>query len=251
MPQLSVVIITLNEERNIRSCLDSVRSVADEIIVVDSGSTDGTLGICEEMGITAVQQSWLGYAAQKNFANALASNDWILSLDADEALSEDLKNSVLEWKRGPATPAAFARLTNYCGKFVRHGGWYPDTKIRIFNRLNTSWSGTLHETLTGLSLSDCHVLKGDCIHYSFHTLSDHIRQIDRFSTIGAKALYDKGKRGTLLKILYKPAGRFLRNYVIHAGFLDGLTGLIIAINSAHAVFLKYLRLYYLHKDKVV
>ena len=142
------------------------------------------------------------------------------------------------------------RLTNYCGHWVRHCGWYPDTKIRLFKKDAGKWTGVnphdRYEVFGGKSTLH---LKGDILHYSYNTISDHLRQIDHFSSIGAKALYDKGVKSSIAKLIYKPVARFLRAYVVWSGYRDGLTGFIIAVNSAHAVFLKYLRLYYLEKGK--
>lgn len=142
------------------------------------------------------------------------------------------------------------RLTNYCGDWVRHSGWYPDKKLRLFRKGDGHWTGiNPHDRYELFGNAVPLHLPGDLLHYSYHTISDHLRQIDRFSAIGAKALYDKGVKANLLMLLYKPVARFLRSYVVWSGFRDGLTGFIIAVNSAHAVFLKYLRLYYLQKGK--
>ena len=251
MSTLSAVIITFNEERNIRRCLESLQGVANEILVVDSGSTDQTTAIAERLGAKVVQQPFLGYIEQKNFANDCATGEWILSLDADEALSPELKASVIKTMQQPnGAGYTMNRLTNYCGDWVRHSGWYPDKKLRLFRKGDGHWTGINPDDRYELfgNAVPLH-LPGDLLHYSYHTISDHLRQIDRFSAIGAKALYDKGVKANLLMLLYKPVARFLRSYVVWSGFRDGLTGFIIAVNSAHAVFLKYLRLYYLQKGK--
>ncbi len=253
MPALSAVVITFNEEKNIRRCLQSVRELCDEMLVVDSGSTDATVAICTAMGAKVIHQDFLGYVEQKNFAAEQAKNDWVLSLDADEVLTPELIASIAEIFPQPVAKGyTMNRLTDYCGKWVRHGGWYPDVKLRLFNRKEGAWSG--------INPHDRYVLKhqarpvhlaGDILHYSYQSISDHLRQIDHFSRIGAKALYDRGEKSNLLKLLYKPPARFLRNYILRRGFLDGMTGLVIGVNSAHAVFLKYLRLYYLQKGKTL
>ncbi|HQW24623.1 MAG TPA: glycosyltransferase family 2 protein [Saprospiraceae bacterium] len=253
MRPLSIVIITYNEEHNIRRCLESLQGIGDEILVVDSGSLDSTTDICRSMGATVIEQDFLGYIEQKNFATSKAKNDWVLSLDADEALTPELKTSILAIIDNPqADGYTINRLTNYCGTWVRHSGWYPDVKLRLYNRQKGQWTGINPHDRFRLNLgSKMQHLKGDILHYSYASVSDHIKQIDRFSTIGAISMHNQGKRSSILKILYKPMARFMRHFVFKAGFLDGLTGYTIAVNSAHAVFLKYLRLYYLEKDKSI
>lgn len=250
---LSVVVITFNEAGNIRRCIDSVRALASEILVVDSGSTDGTPDLARKYGATVVHQPFLGYIEQKNFATSKAGFDWVLSLDADEALTPELSSEIHQVLTSPMFKGyTMPRLTNYCGHWVRYSGWYPDRKLRLYDRRYGLWNGVnphdrydLHKGLKTGSL------QSDLLHYSYTSLSDHLRQIDRFSAIGAKALYDKGIRSSLLKILVKPPARFLRAYIVHSGYRDGWTGLVIAANSAHAVFLKYLRLLYLHKGRTI
>ena len=253
MLPLSVVIITYNEEANIKRCLESVQGLAEEIIVVDSGSLDGTQEICRSMGATVIEQEFLGYIEQKNFATSKANNDWIFSMDADEALTPELRASIEAIFPEPAADGyTMNRLTNYCGTWVKHGGWYPDLKLRLYNRNKGQWTGVNPHDRYRLSLgSAMSHLNGDILHYSYNSLSDHLKQIDRFSSIGAISMHNQGKRSSIAKILYKPIARFLRHYIFKAGFLDGLTGFTIAINSGHAVFLKYLRLYYLQKDKSI
>lgn len=253
MAHLSAVIITYNEEHNIRRCLESLSNLADEILVVDSGSLDGTVDICKSMGAVVIHQPFLGYIEQKNFATSKATYDWVLSLDADEALTTELLASIRKTMQNPSADGyTMNRLTNYCGTWVRHGGWYPDAKLRLFNRTKGEFTGVNPHDRYRLRLgSSMQHLKGDLLHYSFNSLTEFIRQQDRFSTIGALAMFNMGKKSSLAKILYKPIARFLKMYVLKAGFLDGLTGFTIAVNNAHAVFLKYLRLYYLQHDKTI
>lgn len=253
MPSLSVVIITLNEERNIARCLESVKDIADEILVVDSGSTDQTESICRHYGVRWIHQPFLGYIEQKNFASLQAAQEWVLSLDADEALDDTLRKSVFEaMQQTTATAYTMNRLTNYCGHWVRHGGWYPDRKLRLYPRGVGGWTGVNpHDRYEVPKGSKVEWLRGDILHYSYETLSDHIRQIDHFSRIGAQALYKKGKRISVMMIPVKAFVRFFRNYILKGGFRDGLTGFTIAVNSGHAVFLKYLRLYHLQKGKSI
>jgi len=252
MPKLSVVIITFNEERNILRCLQSVEGMYEEIIVVDSGSTDRTVEICERKGARVIHQPFLGYIEQKNFAMNQASGDWLLSLDADEALTPELKEEILKVLSDPkAQGYMMNRITNFCGHWVKHSGWYPDRKLRLYEKGKGEWAGTNPHDHYDLHSGKAVQLNGDLLHYSYETISDHLKQIDRFSAIAAQALYKKGASSSIAKMIYKPVARFLKYYVVRSGFRDGLTGFIIAVNSAHAVFLKYLRLYYLQKGKTI
>ncbi|MCF8227320.1 MAG: glycosyltransferase family 2 protein [Bacteroidales bacterium] len=249
MIKLSVVIITFNEEKNIRRCLESVRDVADEIIVVDSHSNDKTRDICLEYNVCFHQNKFKGYIEQKNFANKLASHDHILSMDADEALSERLRKSILLVKENWQYDAYFMnRLTNYCGKWIRHSGWYPDRKIRLFDRRKAKWDGKkIHEKLFLEKGSKTAFLEGELLHYSFYSIEQHSNQINKFSGIKAEVMFEDGKRSSVCKIVCRPFFTFIQNYLFKLGFLDGLHGYLICRNSAHSTFLKYSKLYKLQK----
>lgn len=226
--------------------------MAAEIIVVDSGSKDHTLEICKSRNVKVIHQEFLGYIEQKNFATDHAASEWILSLDADEALSPELRASIQHALSNPtATGYLMNRLTNFCGHWVKHSGWYPDRKLRLYQKGKGKWGGTNPHDHFDLFEGKPALLQGDLLHYSYNTISDHMKQIDRFSTIGAKAMYEKGIKSSIAKMIYKPIARFLKNYIVWSGFRDGLTGFIIAKNSAHAVFLKYVRLYYLQKGRTI
>ncbi len=247
---ISVVIITFNEERNIERCIESVKSVADEIIVIDSFSTDRTKEICENLQVRFVSHPWEGYSGSKNKGNSLAKYDWILSLDADEALSETLIQSIQEWKQNSINkPAKFNRLTNYCGKWVKNGGWYPDAKIRLFDRSNTCWEGGIHEILKFNFEKEIFHLKGDCLHYSYYTVEQHYNQTEKFTSIQSKELFELGKKSPLYKLIFSPVIKFIRDYFIKLGFLDGKVGFTIARISAYATFLKYKKIRILSKLK--
>jgi glycosyltransferase involved in cell wall biosynthesis len=249
MPALSVVIITFNEEKNIARCLDSVKDLADEIVVVDSHSTDRTASICEKYKVKFVRHDWQGYSATKNFANAQAKNDWILSLDADEALSPELKRSMLELKPGTAMiTCGFNRLTNYCGQWVKHGGWYPDAKVRLFDRRITQWVGTIHERLVFSTPQKILHLEGDCLHYSYYTREDHYKQLEKFTGMAAQDLYERGKRPDPVRQFLGPVAGFISNYFLKLGFLDGGAGFAIARISAYGTYLKYKKLRALRKN---
>jgi glycosyltransferase involved in cell wall biosynthesis len=253
MAQLSVVIITLNEERNIGRCLQSVEGIADDVVVVDGGSTDRTEAICLEYGGRFISHPWMGFAETKNFANAQAKYPLILSLDADEALSEKLKASVLAVKAGESVNTAFNmnRLTNYCGKWIKHCGWYPDTKIRLFNRDHARWTGkVIHEKLTTDPGTGLKHLEGDILHYSYYSIAGHIAQANRFTDLTAEEAFREGKRSGMLQILFKPPVKFIRDYFFKLGFLDGYYGFIICRISAQATFYKYIKLRQLNAGAV-
>lgn len=243
--ELSVVIITFNEERNIARCLASVKGIADDIVVVDSFSTDGTERIAREQGVRFVQHAFDGHIEQKNWAITQAKHPWVLSLDADEALDEELIRSILALKHSgvQADGYTMARLTNYCGTWIKHGGWYPDVKLRLWDSRKGRWGGTnphdRYELEPGSSIAH---LKGHLLHYSFYTVAQHEQQVERFARIAAKAAHAKGKRSGPARIAFSPIWRFIHGYFIRGGFLDGKAGFTIARLSARAKHLKYTEL---------
>ena len=245
MNNISAVIITQNEERNIARCIESLQGVADEIVVVDSGSNDRTQQICTQYKNLIFQfHSWEGYSAQKNYANSLASNPWILSIDADEALSPTLRDSLLTWKALPEPqPAAyrFNRLTNYCGHWIHHCGWYPDPCTRLFPKDAAHWDGLVHEQLTFHSpLSDNAThLKGDLLHYSYYSVEEHAERQVRYATLAAHKAHEAGRTVGALGIWLRPKWNFFRNYLLKGGFLDGHAGYTVCRMSAFYTFLKY------------
>lgn len=241
---LSVVIITFNEERNIARCLESVKDVADEILVVDSFSTDKTEEICKRYNVRFIQHPFEGHIQQKNVAAHAARYDWVLSLDADEALDEQLKTSIIEVKQNATHNAYYMnRLTNYCGKWIRHCGWYPDSKARLWNRTKGQWGGQNPHDRWELHAADDKYgkLNGDILHYSYYSISDHIRQIEYFTEIASKAEASAGKNPSLLKIVLGPGIKFFKSYILKAGFLDGYYGYVICRLSAQAAFIKYIK----------
>lgn len=251
--KISAVIITFNEEKNIRRCLDSLDGIVDEIIVVDSYSKDKTEEICKQKGVTFIQNSFEGHIQQKNFAMNKANNNYVISLDADEALNDTLKNNILSIKENLSAFDAYSfnRLTNYCGQWIKHCGWYPDKKIRIWNKNKGKWGGiNPHDKVIMQSGSTVKHLPGDLLHYSYYTVRQHVQQAQYFSDIGAKAALEAGKKSSILKILVKPSFRFFRGYFLKGGFLDGFYGLIICINASYENFLKYLKLYELQRNKL-
>ena len=243
MNKISAVIITSNEERNIGRCLRSLMPVVDEIVVVDSFSEDATQAICTECHVNFVSHPWEGYVATKNYANSLASNDLILSIDADETLSPELAESILKLKGQDVEGKAFSmnRLMNYCGRWIRHCGWYPDTKTRIFDRRTVRWTGQkVHETLDIPKGTQIVHLEGDLFHYSFYTPKEHRLQTEKFATLSAEEMVEKGKRPSLLAAYVHSGWKFLRDFVFKAGFLDGAMGWRICKTNAYGVWYKYI-----------
>jgi len=250
MQKLSVVIIAFNEEQNIRRCIESVLNIADEIIVLDSNSTDATKSICNEYDVRFENQEWLGYSEQKNYANNLSANNFVFSIDADEAVSPELEKSILDIKNTVKLGQAFIvkRLTNYCGKWIKHSGWYPDAKLRLWFKDEGKWEGDLHENVVFKNKIEEITLKGDLFHYSYHSINQHIAQFNKFTEIGAAEAFKKGKKSNWFIASYKSIWKFKRDYFFKLGFLDGYYGFIICSISAFATFTKYIKLKELHKN---
>ena len=250
MEKLSVVIICFNEEKNISRCIDSVKEVADEVLILDSYSTDKTVAIAESKGAVVKQHVFNGFIEKKNTAVKLASHDYVLSLDADEALDPKLSDSILKAKENFTSRAyRMNRCSNYCGQFIRHGSWYPDTKIRLFDRRIARWGGTNpHDKIVLNDNISVEHLGGDILHYSYHTISEHVTQNNKLSTMAAEALFASGKKTNLLNVFLRPGWAFFVSYIIRAGFLDGFFGLVIAKQIGHMTFLKHVKLYLLYKS---
>ncbi len=236
---LSIVLISYNEEKNLRRSLASIADHAKEIVLVDSGSSDRTLDVATEFGAQVYYQPWLGYRDQKNRALQYATEPWILALDCDEELSVELKkNLVLFFTSGDCDRfhgATFNRCTKFLNRWIRHGEWYPDTKLRLFRREEGRWIEPIHESIL-LSGPVTH-LKGDLLHYSFPSIESYIKKIHPF----AEEFLQKQDKKTwsLLANLFRPLWRFLRGYFLRAGFLDGFPGFWIAYATAFSVFVRY------------
>jgi len=244
MTEISVVIITLNEESNIERCIQSVIGIADEIVVLDSLSTDKTKEICLKYPVRFIEQPFLGYIEQKNKALEFASFPHVLSLDADEALSDKLKVSILKVKENWQFDGYyFNRLTNFCGNWIHHTDWYPDSKLRLFDKRKGQWSGVNpHDKYTlqpGCSES---FLKGDLLHYSFPSINHHMEVMKKFTSIMAKESFEKGKRAGIISLLFSPFWKFLKSYIFRLGFLDGYYGFVVSVISAYATFIKYIKI---------
>lgn len=252
MNRISAVIITLNEERNIARCLDSIKDVVDEVIVVDSYSTDATAIMCQQRGVRFITHPWEGYVATKNFANSQASYDWILSIDADEALSPTLSESIKGIKAQSIDGKAFSvdRLMNYCGRWIRHGGWYPDTKVRLFDRRETQWTGQhVHETLSLVEGTQVIQLEGKLLHYSFYTPEEHRKQTIRFAELSAKEMVENKKKCHRLTAFAHATWKWIRDYIVKGGFLDGKDGWTISRTNAYGVWYKYKKAMELQKKR--
>lgn len=248
---LSVVIITYNEEQNIGRCLQSLVGIADEIIVVDSASTDHTCSIAEQFGAQIIQHPFEGFAAQKNFAAQSATHNWVLSLDADEVLSEELKSAILQVKNKAAYEAYFLkRSTNFCGTFIRHGSWYPDKQCRLWDKTKGDWQGTIHEKWRLFDNNKKYgTLSGDLLHYSFNSISDYLKMTERYTTLSAEEALQKGKNVSLVKLVLGPKFKFFQDYIFRLGFLDGYAGFIAYRLAANMAFVKYSKIRAAFKNK--
>ncbi|MCG3133097.1 MAG: hypothetical protein HMLKMBBP_00190 [Planctomycetes bacterium] len=250
-PKLSVCIVAMNEEANISDCLSSA-DFADEWVVVDSHSTDRTRELAAAAGARVIERDWPGHVQQKNFALSEATHDWVLCLDADERVSPELRASILAALGSPGDAAGFecARRTFYLGRWIRHGGWYPDRKLRLFRRSRARWGGTNpHDhVVTDPGGGPVRRIGGDLLHLSYRSLSDHLRTIDSFTSIAAREKHAAGRRAGLLDLTLRPFGKFVRMYVLRAGFLDGAAGFCAAVSGAYYVFLKYAKLRELGRD---
>ncbi|MCH8904644.1 MAG: glycosyltransferase family 2 protein [Bacteroidetes bacterium] len=240
MDRITAIIITRNEEANIERCISSLQDVVDETLVLDSQSSDKTVEICERLGAKVIDQQWLGYAKTKNLGNEMASSDWILSIDADEELSDMLKNSVTSVKQSLEGSYSFNRLTNYAGKWIHHCGWYPDTKIRLFNRKNTFWEDRkVHETIGFKTVEKITHLDGDLLHYSFKSVADHLERARTYSDLASQEIVKNKRTFLFLKMFFSPPTKFVKSYFFHTGFLDGYFGFLICLIGSFEVYLKY------------
>lgn len=244
--KISAVIICKNEEKHIENALRSV-AWADEVLVVDSGSTDSTLAIAERLGARILHRDWTGFAAQKQYAVDNATHDWIFSLDSDEVVSDELAKEIDSIKSidSPAHGYRISRLSYYMGRPIKHSGWYPDWQLRFFDRRKGRWKQVLiHESVEMASETRVGNLTSDIIHYSVEDASHHHRMIgERYAPLAAEQMYARGRRTTSFKTKLAGPSAFLRSYILKAGFLDGFPGYCIAKFAAHHAFLKHLLLY--------
>jgi len=251
MPKISAVIITMNEEQLIEQCLQSLDNVADEVIVVDSFSTDSTEQICRKYNVKFVQREFTGFMDQKNYAVSLASHEYILSLDADEALSEELQKSLLKVKNNIRFEGyRVNRLSNYCGKWMRHSAWYPDPQLRLFRADRGKWGlFNVHETFIMNHHSRISKLEGDLLHWPCTSERDLIEKIAKYSEIAAHEFYSANKKASFITPYFHCFWRFFQTYFIRLGFLDGKNGFAVCRTGAYSSFLKYKKLWMLRKKK--
>ena len=243
MSQLSVTIITLNEAAHIEACVASV-SWADEVLVVDSGSTDGTPDLARGRGARVIERGWPGYAEQKNFAAGEAAHDWILSVDADERVTPALRSDVQAAIARDAREAGFRipRVTWHLGRWIRTTDWYPDYQLRLYHRRRATWAlRPVHESVT--ASGEVGQLRGELEHFAYRDLSHHYATMDRYTTLAAEDLRARGRRAGVLDLTIHPWAAFVRNYILRRGFLDGRAGFIISVMNAYYVFLKFAKLW--------
>ncbi|MGA1978053.1 MAG: glycosyltransferase family 2 protein [Bacteroidales bacterium] len=241
MAGISAVIITYNEEKSIERCLSSLGSVPDEIVVVDSFSTDATAEICRKFGARVVEHEFTGYMDQRNYADTLAANDFILMIDADEALSPELHDSLVSIKDNLTCDGyIFNRLGNFCGQWIRHSAWHPDRQLRLFNRKMGKWGPiNVHETFHPVPGSKTERVRGDLLHWPVSSVADHAKTIESYAAIAAREYFKKGKKVSFFTPVLHQAWRFFMTYFVRLGFLDGRNGYIICCMSARSSYLKY------------
>jgi glycosyltransferase involved in cell wall biosynthesis len=238
--KVTATVITLNEASNIAAALESLTWV-DEMIVVDAGSTDATVAIARRYGARVETRAWDGYSAQKNYAASIASNDWILSIDADERVPAAEIRALLD--AGPARGGyRIPRVTWYLGRWIRGTDWYPDYQLRLYDRRAGEWNGRpVHESVALQETPG--QLRHDLQHYAYRSLSDHLATIDRYTTLSAEQWQKEGRRVSAAALLLHPAAAFLRNYLLRRGFTQGTPGLIVSALNSYYVFLKFAKLY--------
>jgi glycosyltransferase involved in cell wall biosynthesis len=241
--QISAVIITLNEEKRLEPALKSVKGLVSEIIVVDSHSTDDTVRIAKRYTEHVYERKWTSFADQKNFANEKASNPWVLSLDADERVSPELRSEILSLAAGEPDYAGFSipRQVHYLGRWIRHSGWYPDRKLRLFLKDRARWTGDfVHEDL----VLDGRIgkLNGTIHHFTYDSIAEHVARINKYSDLAAQKLYARKTRCRLFHLIGWPASRFFKSYVLKLGFLDGFPGLVISVLNGYSIFIRYAKL---------
>ena len=243
MQKLTVTVITRDEEANLGAALESVRW-ADEIVVVDSESTDATVEVARRYTDKVIVRSWPGYIAQKNFAAEQASHDWILSLDADERVSSELAAEIRQLLNGAADAAGYRlpRVTYHLGRWIRSTDWYPDYQLRLYDRRRSRWAGRyVHESVQAEGAVGR--LRGELQHYAYRDIAHHLQTMDRYTTLAARQMYEDGRRATWIDVLVSPRLTFFRNYILRGGFRDGMAGLVISVMNSDYVGLKFAKLW--------
>jgi glycosyltransferase involved in cell wall biosynthesis len=250
--KITAAIITLNEERNIRRCLDSLYDIVDEIIVVDSKSTDHTVEIAAGYGAKVIEKEFEGHIQQKNFAISQAGNPYVLSLDADESLSRNLRNALKKLKSSEnyADGYKMKRKNFFLGKWIDYGIWIREYKIRLFHKDMAYWGGTNpHDHIVMKPGSRVKKLNGNLLHYPYESISEFVDQMNKFSSIAASSYAEKGLNSTIFKIIVNPLWRFIRSYFLNLGFMDGIRGLFLSTVMSFYAFMKYLKLWFLNSGR--
>lgn len=246
MTPISLVVITRNAEAHIARCLKSAPFAAD-VVIVDSGSTDQTVAIARSLGARVFEEEWRGFGPQKRRATELAKTDWVLNLDADEALSDELQKELVQVMQSEPTVEAFQvpRLSYHLGRWIRYGGWYPDWQTRLYDRRRVTWNvAQIHEKIEAQQVKR---LQKPILHWVFKDLSDQVNRNNRYSDLGCQTLNEKGRSFSVFNLVTKPLVKFLETYFWKRGFLDGLPGFIISVGAAYSVFLKWAKLWELKK----
>ncbi len=246
----SILLITKNEESNIGLCLKALSNLSDDVVVLDSGSTDKTIEIARNLGARVEEIEWLGYAGTKNSGHSYCRHDWILSIDADEFVSEELRQSLSDLEPKESTVYCLDRITHFSGKEVRYSGWYPDWKPRLYNKNSCKWIGEyVHEYLDVPEGFSSVKLEGKLDHHSYKTDQDHYDRMMKYAKLSAEKLFAKNKRPSWIKQRISPMARFIRTYLIKLGFLDGKTGWKIASRNYLMVAEKYRLLNQMYKQR--
>jgi len=236
MDRFSVVIITFNEEKNIAVCIEAASKVSNDIVVVDSKSTDNTVQIAESLGARVIVKDWEGFSVNKNTGAKFALNDWIISIDADEVITDELANNILTVEKKSNTVYQINILSNFLGKWVKYSGWYPSWKKRIYNKKMFRWNNAfVHEALVGENIMELKKIKGQLLHYSYQKQKDVDVKVERYSKLLAKEIVNKGKRIGIVKRFFGPLYKFVNTFIFKLGFLDGITGYKISKMNAKVV----------------
>ncbi len=248
--KISFCIITYNEEKNIKELIENIKDVSDEIVIVDRFSQDNTCEIAKSLGAVVYRRKWVDYTTQKNRALELAKNEWVFFMDADERLSEELKDEIKKLKDTETDCDGFLikRKANYLGRWINHSGWYPDKRVRLFKKGKGKFYGKyIHEGLN-FSGKSCE-LKGDLYHYAYESILEHVDKTKKYAMLSAKRMIEEGKDFSMVKLFFSPILRFIKHYFFRLGFLDGIRGFLIAFLSAYYVFLKYSFLWEINKNE--
>lgn len=242
--KLTTVIITFNEEANIERCLKAVLPISDEIIVIDSFSRDNTVDICKKFNVKVVQKQWEGYSAAKNYASEIAENEWILSVDADEVVSPPLALAISNILKNPVYKVyKILRLNNYCGRWIKYGGWHKEFRKRLYNKSYVKWNDNeVHEDIEVKENLPVGKIDENLLHYSYRSISEHRVKTEKYATLSAREMFRKGKKPSYFKLLFSPAFKFIKDYIFRCGFMDGYYGYIIARENAFYTMQKYSKL---------